>query len=945
MLNDILKNLSLEDQHIPQNMQLPDDFYQTLLEELLERSYLSNASEMQFVNLYANGPDCRKKTRPRIHWLQITRLPVHPNDNESYDLLSRWQGVLTSLHAWGYRLYFLLLRHDGQTKLFIGASTSTQDISAGEAVEQLREAAFGSMPGMGLRVLSDAREAVVDEINVPLQQMKHIGAVTGIPSFRESEQKNILQTLDQLAFGIRDVHGMEKDYAMLVIADPISDVEISDIIARHRCLASQIHTAVKLSTSEGWSKSDSYDPDAEEKAKRERKKEQRNAGASLAGTIVGGLAGICLGNPAAGAGIGRKIGSFISTLGAKASDGSQGSSESLIWGAMAGSAIAKGAVAAFGDDYVDYKRNHTDGISGSVSYENLNKFAEYAEAAVDHHIQRLNTGRSFGFWNTGVYVLGSTPQDVVTVTGMLRSIYSGEETYYEPIRLHLLRSDSNALQIVRDNHDMPLFLDANVVSPQTGWQYEKDQWHLFGRHYQYLSTPMNTRELSLATSLPRRDVPGLRFVKTAVRFANNPAMVGENKITIGRIVDTGIEQSTTYDIDVNSLVRHSLVAGSTGSGKSTTCKRILSEILQPSSGVQRNIPVMIVEPAKDDYVRWALEMNKVLPPEKQFKVYMPGVKELDGYPIDSLELNPFEPAHAPGAPVDILQHTETFATLLNACLPSEEVVPILIEEAVLKTIEDWCDCNNMDFSDGLVQSLKNYPTMDILMSKAEEVMRNKHYEEKVKANFREVLGTRFKYLRRGMRGKILDVDHSVDYHQLFNSNVVINISHLSGTKDKALIMSLLLQVLYEYCASCYTFDASYREKAQRNQLLHLTLVEEAHNVLLKPNENQSSGSPEKAAADLFGNMLSEVRGYGQGFMIVDQVPTRLIADAVKNTNYKIVHRLIAPDDQEVMASCMAFREDQKYIIPALEKGHAIICGDEDDAAAWVKVPGPQQNID
>ena len=79
-------------------------------------------------------------------------------------------------------------------------------------------------------------------------------------------------------------------------------------------------------------------------------------------------------------------------------------------------------------------------------------------------------------------------------------------------------------------------------------------------------------------------------------------------------------------------------------------------------------------------------------------------------------------------------------------------------------------------------------------------------------------------------------------------------------------------------------------------------------------------------------------------MIVDQVPTRLIADAVKNTNYKIVHRLTAPDDQEVMASCMAFREDQKYIIPALEKGHAIICGDEDDAAAWVKVSGPDQSV-
>lgn len=886
MLKNVLQKLSLEDQRVPLNVQVPDDFYQALLQELLERDYLSNAPDMKFVNLYANAPDYIRKTRPRINWLQITRLPIHPNDNQSYDLLSRWQGVLTSLHAWGYRLYFLLLRHNGKTKLFMGAATTTQDISAEQAVEQVREAAFGSMPGIGLRILP-SKQKVFDEIQEPLNGMRHIGAVTGIPSFRESDQSTILQTLDQLAFGIRDVYGSEKDYAMLVIADPISDPEITDIISRHRRLASQIHTAVKITGSEGQSKSESYDPMIRKKAR-----------ASALGTIIGAIGGIFLGSPPLGA--------------------------------MIGSNIANSMTA-------DMSRQQTVSGNNSVSYEYLDKFAEYAEAAVDHHIERLQAGRNYGFWNTGIYVLGAMPQDVVTVSGMLRSVYSGEETHYEPIRIHQLGQASNALEIVRDNFDLLPMLDGKIVSSKEGFTYEKDQWHLFGKYYQYLSTPMNTKELGLATSLPRRDVPGIRFVKTAVRFANNPAEVGKDKITIGRIVDTGIEQCTTYDIDVNSLVRHALVAGSTGSGKSTTCKRILSEILHPSGGLDRNIPILIVEPAKDDYVRWALEMNEVLPPEKQFKIYMPGVMEFEGHPIEQLRINPFEPAHAKGAMVDILQHSEMFSTLLNACLPTEEVVPILIEETVMKTIEDWCTYNGRAFDEGLVQPLKNYPTMDILSWKADEVMRNKQYEERIKANFKEILKTRFKYLRRGMRGKILDVDHSTDYESLFNSNVVINISRLSGSKDKALIMSLLLQALYEYCASCYANDSVYREKAQTNSLLHLTLIEEAHNVLLKPRDGQSSGSPERAAADLFGNMLSEVRGYGQGFMIVDQVPTRLIDDATKNTNYKIVHRLIAPDDQEVMASCMAFREDQKYIIPALEKGNAIICGDEDDAAAWVKV--------
>lgn len=157
-------------------------------------------------------------------------------------------------------------------------------------------------------------------------------------------------------------------------------------------------------------------------------------------------------------------------------------------------------------------------------------------------------------------------------------------------------------------------------------------------------------------------------------------------------------------------------------------------------------------------------------------------------------------------------------------------------------------------------------------------------------------------------------------------------------------MSLLMQALYEYRQSCYAVDDNYRKLAQQNKLLHLMLVEEAHNVLLKPIGNQTSGNPQRAAADLFDSMLSDVRAYGQGLVVVDQVPTRLIEGATKNTNYKIVHRLSAPDDQEMMASCMAFRDDQKYMIPTLEQGHAIICGDRDDAAVWVKIPAPGQTV-
>ena len=873
---DLLKELSLKDQTIDLNFDdIPNSFYQELLEQLLERDYLNYTADKTFIN---DDP----KSRKTIHWLQITRLPIHPNEHEKYDLLSRWQGVLSSLHAWGYRLIFLLLRNEGQTKLFMGAMSSKQGVSAEEAIEQMREAAFGSMPGMGLHTLSGME--AVDEIRVPLNKLNHIGAITGIPSFRSDEQKGMLQTLDQLAFGIRDAYGTEKDYAMLVIADPIHDRDIADIISRYRRLGSEIHTGVKLTASQSLGRSESGKVDA---------------GIGTLAGVLGGVAGSLLCGPV-GAIVGSKIGGFLD-------------------------------------------KGRTANVSGSASTntEYLDKFAEYAEAATDHHVKRLNEGRNLGFWNTGVYVLGTVPRDVVTVTGMLRSVYSGDESYFEPIRLHLFNPNSNAREIVRDRFELLPMREESL--PTSGkidkqGQYDADNWHILGKTYQYLSTPINTKELSLATSLPRRDVPGLRFVKTAVRFANNPSPVDGDKVTLGNIVDMGVTHGTTYDIDVNSLVRHALVAGATGSGKSTTCKRILTEVLS------RDIPVMVIEPAKDDYVRWAIKMNESLPKEKQFKIFMPGVENFEGTPVEKLRINPFEPAAFKGAKVDLLQHSEYFSVLLNACLPSEDVVPILIEEVVYETIREVAIEQERRFEDELVEPLHDYPTVDSMLIKAKEIMSSKIYADRNKDNLTEVLTTRFKKLKRGMRGRIINVHKSTDYSELFSGNVIINLSRLAGTKDKSLIMSLLMQALYEYRQSRYAEDAEYRAKAQHNELLHLLLVEEAHNVLRKPTGNQTSGNPERAAADLFDSMLSDIREYGQGLVVVDQIPTRLIEGDTKNTNYKIVHRLTAPDDQETMASCMAFRDDQKYIIPTLETGNAIICGDKDDAAVWVKIPAPGKDV-
>jgi DNA helicase HerA-like ATPase len=870
-IKDLFQGIDMEHLRSTNEIKIPNEFFLHLLDYSMERSYLNNIGDRDTF-------EASSSNHKAITWLQIVRLPVHPDNMENYDLITRWQGTLATLHAWGYRLLFLLKRSMGETHLYIGTTSISRTISTEDAIEQIREATSANMPGVELRALT--KEETYNEIMMNMNQFNTLGAVTGIPSFRNNNEQDmgLIQTLDQLAFGIRDMKGFEKDYALLVIADPMSDRSIADIINRMRRLGSEIHINVSRNVTEQESQGES---------------KAASVGGGIAqgiGAIAGGLLASAAGLPMLGAAIGGSLG-----------------------GAIAG---------VFG-----LNKNVQLNFSRSLSAEYLDKFAQYAEEITEKHIARLNEGRNLGYWNVGVYILGSTKKEVTTVGGMLRSIYSGKESYLEPIRLHVMKDNSGALEIVKFGYNL---VPIAYYEEGNNSNHADTEWHIFGKAYQYLSTPMNTKELSLATSLPRRDVPGLRFVKTAVRFANNPAFIKGDSISLGKVVDMGVEQNNEYLIDPNSLVRHALVTGSTGSGKTNTCKRIIQEVLG------RDIPVMVIEPAKDDYVRWAINMNKTLPEEKRFNIYMPGVAELDGYRMEDLKLNPFEPAAIKGAKIDMLTRSENLTALLNASLPMSDVLPVIVDETVFEYLKAFY---KDEFLRGEMEQKGEYPTLDNLKLMAKVIVEHRNYEKRVQDNITASVETRFTYLSRGTRGNILNVKKSTDYDKLFGRPSIINLSRIASSKDKALIMSLLMISLSEYRQSCYINDKKYREKAQSNKLLHLALVEEAHNLLLKPSSQSSdSGNPQQAVAELFSNMLSEIRGYGQGIIIADQIPTRLISDAVKNTNYKIVHRLTAKDDCDIMASSLALRDDQVSIIPSLEIGNAIICGDMDDAAAWVKIP-------
>lgn len=853
--------------------EIPSNLANPMMDYMLERSYLEDISLRES---FVQEPT----ETSYIKWVKINRLPVSPFRIDDYDLLSRWQGVLSSLHAWNQKLLFLLQRKDGYTSLYIGHPNNTLS----DVIGKCKSAFVSNMPGVSLENM-DLEQSL--EISEQIMFAGCGGAVTGIPSFRKNTQFGVLQTLDKLANGFKGSDGIDADFSLLVIAEPMNDGDITDIISTFQNIGSEIHTEV---------------------LKRVTKSETitHNEGESNGVNLGGGF----------GAGRGT-MNDLTKTLLSSIDPAS----------ALLKATNVKSILEALGVGLnIGLSRSiySSDGVSygESVTNEYLNKFAQYTESLTDKHCERLRSGRNLGFWNTGVYVLANTVDDVNLITGILRSVYSGDNTYIEPIRTHLFKSKS-ALSSIKNFKLVP------IINPETANTTEEN-WHILGKHYQYVSTPVNTEELSLFTSLPRKDVPGIRFVKNAVKFASNPGepINTDSIISLGNIMNMGEKQNNEYTIDFNSLVRHSLITGSTGCGKTNTCITIIKEVQKKKK------PVLIIEPAKEEWVEWALEMNKTLPENEKFKIYEPGIKSFNSELLEKLLLNPFQPAAIKGAPIDMQTRCEQVTALINASLPTGDILPIIMDEAIYAYLLRKVD----DFSEDEIEQMTQYPLLEGVLPVAKKILEDRGYEQRVRDGLVAALETRFKYLTRGKRGDILNTLISTEYDTLFSGNCVINLSKIANVKDKALIMSIILISLYEYRKSIFTYNEDYRKQAKQNELMHLTVIEEAHNVLARPPlAAEGSGNPQQVVADLFSNMLAEIRSLGEGLMIIDQVPTKLIPDVIKNTNYKICHRITSIDDSNVMATALALRDDQKSLIPSLEPGHAIISGDRDDAASWVKI--------
>jgi hypothetical protein len=858
--------------------------------------------------------------QPDLAILQVEQVgkPVSNNLSEYFTAI---QTSLAACHDPRYALIFMISSDGLRNTIYIGVVARQSGTQPHLFAQQLGQFLCSNWPGTRVKLVEDYQQLARD-VQVPLSTYRHARAFTGIPSAKTVERgQSYPQSLDRFMRGLRG-----KPYLYMVIAEPMPEREVSDIVSACHTLSGQVHAFTKWSMqrSQGKGASDSTtssEGETTSSGTTEGTSTSDSAGASkgVLGTEMEKSSGVS--KSLKGIGLGAVSAMLVAAGGPFLLSGMLGMFGQLLPSTTSSNVEGTSSTASKTSG-TSTSRGLSQGTSTSESLsfgrEYLNKHAEASEKLLAETVDRFKIARSQGCWNVGVYLISDQDETAAQGQSQLQALVSGEKTTFEPMRAHDLTPvwDGQA-QVALDAFNQPAL---RLASPGENALIQ----HPIGPAFEGLTTPMNTEELALLANLPMREMPGMPMQPTAF-FSLNPPVPDDPEavLNLGNVLEGGEEiAGLNYEIDINSLTRHVFITGITGGGKSNTCRRIISTMMETG----RNF--LVIEPAKSEYVQLALAYNQAGTFDREIAVYMPGRTDWGGNALGDLRINPFDIVQIPGATTQVMPHLDRLKSIFNASFPMYEILPVILEEALVDLYDSQGWMDETLPPDGIGR-----PTLEELFNRITAVVRSKGYEERISANITAALRTRIGSLLRGWKGKLFNHPFSTPWPDLFDRPVVINLQYLGDDADKCFTMAILLNFLYEYRQAQHESIGS----PESNTLQHLAIIEEAHRVLRAAPSGANSANPQAKMGEMFADFLSEIRAYGQGMAIIDQVPSKLVPDAIKNTNLKIIHRLVAADDRRSMAGALALNEDQAQVIARLKVGQAIVCGIQDDMASWLKV--------
>ena len=352
-------------------------------------------------------------------------------------------------------------------------------------------------------------------------------------------------------------------------------------------------------------------------------------------------------------------------------------------------------------------------------------------------------------------------------------------------------------------------------------------------------------------------------------------------ITIGNIAD----HCQTAIIPLQAFLKHALVAGSTGSGKTTTVKRMLAELHD------KGIPFTVIEAAKKEYFTLASKI-----PELQ--VYTAGS---DG---KMLSFNPLQPEDG----VLIENHAAAVVRALIASTGGEHPIPEAYSGLLKQTYSKFgWEYGQMAYTD----EYKPFPTFKDVFDNVESyISAHAAYGPEVRQNLSAALALRAETMHSGALGKAFDCRFGIKASDLLEHPSVIELADFSH-EAVTFVMNILL----------FKFQCYLSRKPHSDQLNRVIVIEEAHNVFKKSLDADYGSALNN---NYFDKMFSEVRSSGTGLILSDQRPGIMTDTVIANTAVKVIHALREKSDIDVSCDSLNMSRLQSAKVREFDSGECVI---------------------
>lgn len=537
----------------------------------------------------------------------------------------------------------------------------------------------------------------------------------------------------------------------------------------------------------------------------------------------------------------------------------------------------------------------THGTARTQQIEVCNKAVEELLTRIDEQIKRTKESEDYGCYSCAAYFLSSRPSKALLAANTYRSLMIGEGSSVESGAVNLWqdRASVTAMREYLKRFTHPVFA-------RQLWENEADSL------FYTAGTLVSGRELPMHLGLPTRSVHGLPIIEHAEFGRNVPdeAMPDEDKMNLGKIYHMGKEEAAGLILNRQAMASHTFITGSTGTGKSNAVYHLLDEITKNGQTT-----FLVVEPAKGEY-------KNVFGNCTDVQVFGTNPRET---PL--LRMNPF----AFPENIHILEHIDRLVEIFNACWPMYAAMPAVLKDAIERSYQKvgW-DLRNSESEKGV------FPTFFDLLDILPGVIEESHYSKDTQSDYVGALCTRVKSLTNGIYGSVLCAEDALTDEALFDRNVIVDLSRVGSMETKSLLMGILVMKLQEYrmCSS-----------GMNSRLRHVTVLEEAHNLLRKTSAEQSQegANLQGKSVEMLANAIAEMRTYGEGFIIADQAPGLLDMSVIRNTNTKIILRLPDEEDRKLVGKSAALKEAQIDELSKLPLGVAAVYQNEWPEAVLCKI--------